>query len=264
MIGVLNCKILQDEILYLIETDPEIKEITVIENGQHDEFIKKLDKIGRKYKTIPSFHSLPNISTNSGDGFSIIIYNVELGLHSVPKKLKEYVYEILHQFSQKVNGIYLMYGLCGNVLGNVEKDFKDVCPVVILKEADGSVVDDCVGATLGGRKQYLNLLKSFKSVGTFIYTPMFSHSPFADFFMYPKDRFSEEDIFNMNKMIIEASNYKRVGKLHTGLNYTENFDENINRIAKLYNLEVIELEGGNQKIFADCFNELKMKLTTKC
>ncbi|WNY22752.1 hypothetical protein MmiHf6_00370 [Methanimicrococcus hongohii] len=264
-IGILNCKILQDEILYLIETHPEIKEITVIENGVQEEFLQKLNKIGRQYKTVPSIHSLPDAQPpetgkNADDSYSVIIWNVELGLHSIPKKLKENIYENLEQFAPKVNGIFLMYGLCGNVLGNAEEDFKDILPVVILKEANGSVVDDCVGATLGGRTQYLNLLKSFKGVGTLIYTPMFSCSPLADFFMYPEGMFTDEQIYDMNKMMLDGANYQYVAKLHTGLEYTENFDENIQNVADLYNLKVIELEGGSQTIFENCFNELKLKL----
>jgi hypothetical protein len=34
-IGILACKMLQDEIVYLIQNDPGVHDVVVIENGEH-------------------------------------------------------------------------------------------------------------------------------------------------------------------------------------------------------------------------------------
>ena len=59
------------------------------------------------------------------------------------------------------------------LLGKIEDDFRTLgCKVCILKEENGEIVDDCIGAVLGGRGRYLEILKSCKGVGTFFLTPM--------------------------------------------------------------------------------------------
>jgi hypothetical protein len=199
--------------------------------------------------------------SNESDSLSFIVWNVELALHEFPKKLKEGIYKYAEIFAKKVNGIYLLYGLCGNVLGNIEADFRLLCPscpVVMLRDSDGEIVDDCIGATIGGRRSYLKLLKSFNSVGTLIFTPMFS-ATVEEVFEHGRKRemFTEEQIFDMNKYMFKASNYKRVAHLETGLNFNENIEEKLHKFANKYELEVIQLSGGNQEIFWNCYEKLK-------
>lgn len=262
-IGILNCKMLQDEIIYLIQKDAEIKDVTVIENGEQEEFVRKLTEAGISYSLAPMIHSLPNAAEREETaGISLIVWNLELGLHEKPKVLKEEVYKDLKLFSEKADGIFLLYGLCGNVLGHVEEDFADVCPIVILRDSDGEVVDDCIAATVGGRKPYLNLLKSFHGVGTFIFTPMYEET-IDEFFNYNKDRrgFTEEQIIEMNKFMFEASNYKRVARLETGLHYTKDTEPKLKRFADTYGLEIFDLDGGHQQIFDACYQKLKHKIS---
>ncbi|WP_282678896.1 DUF1638 domain-containing protein [Methanosarcina acetivorans] len=57
---------------------------------------------------------------------------MEPELHRNPRELKNRVYENVENLSSFSSGILLFYGLCGNVLGNVEKDFERrafPCPV---------------------------------------------------------------------------------------------------------------------------------------
>ena len=271
VIGILNCKMLQDEIVYLIENDPEITDVTVIANGEHREFIQKLDEAGISYKSAPMIRSVSDLSRRNMEksaeasaGISLIVWNLELGLHERPKLLKEEVYKDLEIFAKKVDGIYLLYGLCGNVLGHVEDDFKEICPVVILRDSEGSIVDDCIGATIGGRRPYLNLLRSFHGVGTFIFTPMYEATIY-EFFHYSKNRsgFTEEQMIEMNKFMFETSNYKRIARLETGLHYTKDTEEGLKRFADTYNFEIFDLDGGNQTIFADCWQKLKNIIVQK-
>ena len=261
-IGILACKMLQDEIIYLIQNDPDVHDVVVIENGEHPEFIKKMEKCGLSYTLIPSVDDMPDIDSSAcSDSLSVVVWNLQLGLHEFPKKLKEEVYECAEIFAKKVSGIYLLYGLCGNVLGKIESDFESLCPtcpIVILRDNDGEIVDDCIGATIGGRRAYLNLLKSFKGVGTFIFTPMYSASA-DEFFGYSRRQhtLTEEQIVEMNKYMFKAANYKRVANLETGLHYNENTEENLQKFADRYEFEVIQLSGGNQEIFWNCYEKLK-------
>lgn len=267
VMGILNCKMLQDEIVYLIENDPDIKDVTIIENGEHLEFARKLDELGIQYRLTPMIHSVQDLTDREdrgSAGISLIVWNLELGLHEFPQKLKEEVYSDLKIFAGKADGIYLLYGLCGNVLGHVEDDFKDICPVVILRDPDGEIVDDCIGATIGGRRNYLNLLRSFQGVGTFIFTPMYEATS-DEFFNYSRNKrgLTDEQIIEMNKFMFEASNYKRIARLETGLHYTKDTDAALKKFADTYNFEVFDLKGGHQQVFEDCYQKLKTRIVQK-
>ncbi|WNY28444.1 hypothetical protein MmiEs2_06300 [Methanimicrococcus stummii] len=275
VIGILNCKMLQDEIIYLIQNDSNIKGVTVVENGEHEEFVQKLNENGISYTTVPMIDSFPDLKdrgdeTAAGGGqndadVSLIVWNLKLGLHEQPKILKEEVYKDLEFFAKKVDGIYLLYGLCGNVLGHVEEDFKDICPVIILRDSDGEVVDDCIGATVGGRRKYLSLLRSFNSIGTFIFTPMYE-ATVDEFFNYSKNRggLTEEQMIEMNKFMFEASNYQQIGRLDTGLHYTKDTLPMLQKFADTYNFKIFDLEEhGSQEIFDDCYQKLKEKINLK-
>ena len=259
-IGILACKMLQDEIIYLIQTDPAVHDVVVIENGEHAEFVQKLNKLDIPYQSAASIDAVSDIDSadDSNEPLTLIVWNLQLGLHEYPKILKEEVYKFAEIFAKKVNGIYLLYGLCGNVLGKIEEDFKSICPLVILRDGDGEIVDDCIGATIGGRRNYLNLLKSFKGVGTFIFTPMYS-ATIEEFFEYSRRRktYTEEQIIEMNKYMFQAANYKRVANLETGLHFNENTEEKLQKFADRYDFEIIQLSGGSQEIFWNCYEKLK-------
>ncbi|MDV0447047.1 hypothetical protein MsAg5_09190 [Methanosarcinaceae archaeon Ag5] len=260
--GILACKMLQDEIVYLIQQNPDIESVYVVTNGEHIEFVHKLRDCNIDFKPVDSVSELPDIDKSAADSgkLSLVVWQLELGLHETPKRLKVEVYDRLTEFSKKADGILLLYGLCGNVLGDVEEDFKEICPIVILRDPDGNIADDCIGATLGSRKTYANLLKSFGGVGTFIFTPMYE-ATIDEFFQYKRmsavQKLSEEQIIEMNKFMFEASNYKRVARLETGLTYTGDTSENVKRFAEMYNFEIFEMSGGNQKVFDTCFLKLK-------
>jgi len=262
-IGILACKMLQDEIIYLIQNDPAVHNTILIENGEHPEFAEKLDKLHIPYTMAASIDDVSDADLSDTDKSSVtfIVWNLELGLHEFPKKLKEKVYKCTETFAKKAHGIYLFYGLCGNVLGRIEEDFKAICPscpVVILRDGDGEVVDDCIGAAVGGRRAYLSLLKSFKGVGTLIFTPMYS-ATVDEFFEHGRQRhmFSEEQITEMNKYMFQASNYKQLAHLDTGLHFNDNIEEKAKKFADKYGLEIIRLTGGNQIIFWNCYEKLK-------
>ena len=261
VIGFLACKMLQDEMIYLILNDPEIKEITVIENGEHDDFIQKLDDAGIPYSLKPTIHSVPNLSDRTEPDktdVSLVVWILELTFHYFPNILKEEVYSDLTILAEKAEGTYLLYGLCGNALTHVETDFKDTYPVVILRDPDGEIADDCIGAAIGGRRQYFDLLKSFCGVGTLIFTPMYE-ATIDEFFNYSRNNrgLTEKQIIKTNKFMFESSNYKRIARLDTGLYYTKDTDEMLERFADTYDLEIFDLKGGHQELFVDCYQKLK-------
>jgi hypothetical protein len=177
-LSIISCKIMQDEIIWILANDSSIEEIIVVENENVREFAEKLNKINLQYKML-SVKDIFSLSEMKGKSkkYTVLIHLMELGLHINPKELKKKVYKTIEILAPFSSGILLFYGLCGNVLGNIEKDFEGhspPCMVRILKDQKHRIVDDCIGATVGGVENYLKLLKSVSDVGTYLFTPMYS------------------------------------------------------------------------------------------
>ncbi|WP_406657089.1 DUF1638 domain-containing protein [Methanolobus sp. ZRKC2] len=252
---ILSCKILQDEIIHLLENDPEVDEICVIKNNEEQGFLTKLENVGLKYD-LKQLTDIPQVSGKAdNEKYTIMVYLVELALHEFPKILREEVYKLLEGITPYSDGILLFYGLCGNVLDRVEEDFKDqesTCPVRILRD-EKRIVDDCVGATLGGGEEYLKALKKFSDQGTFLFTPMYAHSWKE---IMRVDPLKPEKTLKMLRKVNEITGYKRVAKVHTRLGYTTDFDEKVEEFARIFDFEILEIEG-NQQVFSKCYVSMK-------
>jgi hypothetical protein len=263
IMSIISCKIMQDEIIWILENDPSIDEIIVVENKNIREFTEKLNKANLQYRTLSleEISSLPEIK-NKSKKYTVLIHLMELGLHRSPKELKIKVYETIKTLAPFSSGILLFYGLCGNVLGDVEKDFERSsisCSVRILKDKDHRIVDDCIGATVGGVNNYLRILKSVSDAGTYLFTPMYSKG-WRELIQLDKLHSDPAKALKLMKKTHEMIGYKRVAKINTGLEYTENFDSSVREFAELFDFEILEFDDGNQKIFEDCYNELKVEI----
>ena len=261
--SIISCKIMQDEIVWILENDSSIDEILVVENENIREFVGKLNKINIQHKMLPleNISSLSKINSECNK-YTVLVYVMELGLHTNPKELKKKVYKTVEILAPFSSGILLFYGLCGNVLGDVEKDFELnslPCPVRILKDKNHRIVDDCIGATVGGFDNYLRILKSVSDAGTYLFTPMYSKG-WRELIQLDKLHSDPSKALKLMKKTHEMIGYKRVAKINTGLEYTENFDASIREFAELFDFEILEFYDGNQKIFEDCYEELKVEM----
>lgn len=275
VMSILSCKIMQDEVVWILENDSSVDEIIVVENENIREFSGKLNKVNLQHKILP-IENIPlrseinsecdkNIGCekNSKCGkYTVLVYLMELGLHKNPKELKTKVYETVETLAPFSSGILVFYGLCGNVLGNIEKDFEGnsfPCPVRILKDRKHRIVDDCIGATVGGTDNYLKLLKSVGDAGTYLFTPMYSKG-WREFIELEKLHKDPAKALKMMKKTHEIIGYKRVAKINTGLEYTENFDDAIKEFAELFDFEILEFNNGNQEIFEECYGKMKVEI----
>ena len=255
---ILGCKILQDEIVYLLENDPLVDEILVVSNGEEEYFSEKLKKIGIEYR-VCSLEEIPAvIEADPPVGYRVVVYMTELGLHLHPQLLKSKVYQKIEELSEYSSGILLFFGLCGNAFNKIEEDFKYLeksSPVRILKDDEG-IIDDCIGATVGGNCKYRDILQGLTDKGTFLFTPMYAHA-WREF-----ERVSPENSdrwIELLRRMHEITGYKRVARIRTGLSYTDDFDEKIEEFAGLFDFEILEMTGG-QKIFERCYASMKDRL----
>jgi hypothetical protein len=242
----------EDEIMHLLENDSEIEKVVVVENNNCGGVRKKILEAGIPHKILP-VEELPEKQEERG--LTINIYMLELALHATPENLKRTVYSKVEVMAPHSDGILLFYGLCGNVLGKIEDDFRTLgCKVCILREENGEIVDDCIGAVLGGRGRYPEVLKSCKGVGTFFLTPMWAAN-WREMIRVAGLNQNPDDI-SMSKFVFDYAGYKRVARVNTGLAYEKDFEAYVREFSTLFDFEIPELEG-TMKLVESCYAKTK-------
>lgn len=258
---IIGCRMFEDEIMHLLEKDPEIGKVFVVENEDCGGIIRKMDGAGIAYNVLPP-GEIPEKSAGKDGDLTLVIYMLELALHAIPENLKKTVYSKVELMAPCSDGVLLFYGLCGNVLGKIEEDFKDLdCRVCILKEENGEIVDDCIGAVLGGRGRYLEVLKSCRGVGTFFLTPMWAVNWRE---MVRTAGLSQDpDDIKMSKFVFDYAGYKRVARVDTGLDYEKDFDACVKEFSTLFEFEVTDLKGTLQLV-ETCYAKTKASVFDAC
>ncbi|WP_407282611.1 hypothetical protein V7O61_04495 [Methanolobus sp. WCC1] len=95
VLSILSCKILQDELVWLLGNDAEIDNVLIVDNGNISEFTEKLDEQRTTYEIV-AFEKMPGILEDADEGKLTVVVNIrELALHMVPKKLKSEVYQCI-------------------------------------------------------------------------------------------------------------------------------------------------------------------------
>jgi hypothetical protein len=249
----------EDEVVHLIEEDKGSR-IVLIENGEIEGIKKKLDRLTIKYTTANSagFASF----LDDTDELTLVVYFLKFALDADPHLLKEEVYRSLEEMASGVNGILVLYGLCGNVLGSIEYDFRELgIPVRILKDRGGHVVDDCICASFGNQGLYINAMKGEeRGEGTYFLTPMQAVNWKE---MLVATRLTPDpDNIEMTKMVFEYSGYKNVGKVDTGLHYEDAFDRTVNEFATRFGFKIRLFEGSSE-VVDECYNSIKKEVLEK-
>ncbi|MCS7098012.1 MAG: DUF1638 domain-containing protein [Candidatus Methanomethyliaceae archaeon] len=251
LLSIIGCGMFEDEIAYILSRDEDIERIYIMESPYSIGLIKKL----KSAKVISSEGDI----SKSGNYF-VVVDILELALHNDPKVLKEAVYEKVREFSRFSDGILLFYGLCGSSLMYVERDLSQLCPLFILKDDSGEIVDDCIGATLGGREAYFKALKSFSGKGAFFLTPMWAANWKE---LLKKSRITPNpDDLSRHKFIFKYIGYEYLVKLDNGLANDEEFERNVRKFAEIFDLKVVEMKG-SPKIAENTYERAKNAILKK-
>jgi hypothetical protein len=238
---IIGCRMFEDEIMHLLENDPEIKEVLVVENEDCAGIKRKMTEAGIAYSVIP-LEEIPKKSSGKEKGLTLIVYMLELALHAIPENLKKTVYSKVELYGSPLGRSPALLRALRKRSRKIEEDFKDLdCRVCILKEENGEIVDDCIGAVLGGRKRYLEALKSCKGVGTFFLTPMWAVN-WREMVRTAGLSQNPDDI-SMSKFVFDYAGYKRVARVNTGLAYEKDFDACVKEFSTSLSLRSQTLKG---------------------
>ncbi|SDF87829.1 Protein of unknown function [Methanolobus vulcani] len=251
------CRMFEDEIVHIVENDDSITNLLVVDNADCGGLVAKLKDSGCNF-TLVKENRLSDFLQETKT-LVLVVEMLELALHATPEHLKEVVYDKAREMAEYSDGILLFYGLCGNVLGKVDTELSDLpCPVHILKENNGDVIDDCIGAVLGGRAAYLEKLKSFNGVGTFFMTPMWAahwREMVVSAGMTP-----DPDNIKLSKFVFDYAGYKNVAKMDTGLYYEKQFEPMVEEFARLFDFTILDMKA-SPNLLVRCYEQLKDEIS---
>lgn len=166
VLGILTCEILELEFAHLLGTDPDVSQVTVLEDAQSARLIEALESRGfqnvRRIPHVSSFFPEPS------EHLEVLVRVLELALHRRKETLQRALVGAAHDMSRQVDALLLGYGLCGGALENPRELLDIDVPVFFLMDGDHPV-DDCVGLILGGRGRYY--AEQCQVSGTFFMTP---------------------------------------------------------------------------------------------
>jgi hypothetical protein len=284
VLSIIACRILEDELTRVLSLDHMLRHLFLVDNLDGMELSRKLRAQNRAHllvarEEIPDrikelqkdnnsgkiirpllnrFHFIRGRASGntSGQEFVVVVNVLKMALHSDGKLLKDEVYGNIRDMSTFSDGILLFYGLCGNYLGNIGNDLKDLgCPIYFLVDRDGKRVDDCIAVALGGNKQYEETLSRFPGVGVF-FTPMWAFN-WRDIDKEVGKSSKSQSLGSM----LNSLGYKRVAKLDTGLHYISDFEieSKIGEFSSSYGLEIVGLRG-NTEIVDRCYQQAKDRI----
>lgn len=284
VITIIGCRIFEDEVVHLIEKEPGLEEVIIVKNENNTGLIRKLEEIGYLHTVLPieEIHDLlerekaeerteeearERIEEEAGEdtkeetgeensNLTFVVDLLEFALDGFPDRLREVVYETIEDMKEYSDAVLLLYGLCGNVLGSVEQDFeKSGLPVFILTDKGGEIVDDCVGAVLGGRGAFLSKLKA-EGTGTYFLTPV-GAAYWKEMLVASRITPDPENI-EMTKMVFDYSGYKNVAKVDTGLYYEKDFETKVREFADSFEFEVVDMKG-SPELIERCYERAREK-----
>ncbi|MHC1753853.1 MAG: DUF1638 domain-containing protein [Methanosarcina sp.] len=209
VLSIIACGMLEDELAHVLSRDCEIKKLIVVENRNSFGFLHKLrsgncilrivplDRVHMLLKDgfNPDFKTLTKvlapfpilgkvcakIESETGKRVrkrvNVVVNLLRLGLHADLELLKSEVYKNIREMAPFSDGILIFYGTCGHVLEELDRDFIDLgCPLFFLKDKNGEIIEDCIGAALGGNDSYARAMLACRVKGTIYLTPMWASS----------------------------------------------------------------------------------------
>jgi hypothetical protein len=167
VLGVLTCEILELEFAHLLEADPGVRAVTVLEDDLSQQFVSALERSGscepKRISNLTQF-----TGTHSGQ-LEVLVRVLELGLHNRKRSLQEGLVQAAKEMGPCVDAILLGYGLCGNALENPQVLLADAGVPIFIPWDQDHPVDDCVGLIIGGRDIYY--AEQCRVAGTFFMIP---------------------------------------------------------------------------------------------
>jgi len=259
VLGLIVCPMTDDNLIYSLSKDPEEKNVIVVDNENTKSIKEKLDKIGQGYELVPWDDIRFRNYKLDPDRFTILIYMINLGLHSRPEELKTTVEGITREMQPLVDGIGFYLGTCGNYEWDIpawceEKGYK---PSAMFCDANGRLCHDCVGINIAGGPKYTELQKKYTG-HLYIFPAMATN--YDEFMEADQAEAAATEASLTDEMrevlgiepgrdgymrwLLGQGGYEYVLKIDTGIGDRENFDRDTEKVAERTRLKIKVAEEG--------------------
>jgi len=235
VIGLLVCEVLEAEMLHLITGDPDLQKVTFIESDPGACLIQGLRS--RMVERLQVLQSVNDFEPDPSLSYELLAKVLRVGLHMDKELLQEGVISEGQALASKSDVLLLGYGLCGNVLLDIETRMTDApCPIVLPENLDGSRIDDCVCMVLGGTEKYLEQV--YKEAGTWFVTPGWLKH--WETLLVKELRCPDIETV---KWIFDKTGYTRCLMVKTGIEDYDTFRAETDKFSELFKFRVEEVEG---------------------
>jgi hypothetical protein len=254
VLGVVGCIVLADELANVLSKDNHIYKVFVVDN-EAGRILE--DKLAR-YRIEPEMLRPDEFHRASvQDRYSVLIHLNNAGPHDNQDELRKIVKESVRPMVGHIGLCLCFYGLCRNSLWKIGRMGEEVgIPMMILTDAEGKEVDDCFGANIGGKKEYLNAIKENR--GTIFVSPGYAENWHRRQSKKDLPRIIEQ-VENM-RFIFERMEYTKVMKLENGLGDADKFEERVDGFSKIFGLNVVSRPCG-LGVFENSYSLAKCRLT---
>jgi len=240
---MIGCPILEDEMAHIIAKDKDIERVCFIDTDECRNLVRKLRQL-RPDANISFIGEGDIDSFHNSEGLSTLIWMKSMALHEDPDRLRDEVVETMGMMDRVCDSILMFYGLCGNAFKDIDSLTEGFnSPVVILRDEQDRIVDDCICVPLGGTEGYLSLLKRYP--GVFYMTPAWAENweeliRTMEIFRGMEDGKGWDDL----RILFQYANYSQILKIHTGLGDEEILHQKSREFAEIFDFEEITLEDG--------------------
>lgn len=258
VLGIVGCQVLEDEMAYVVATDPDTEQIMIIDSTVQKTIGDKIRRMapGKKVKCIDETCAIKEFQLPPG--MSTILWIKPICLHQSPPLLREEVLKAINWIEPLAKSILLFYGQCGNAFRSLEMiTAGSRVPVTILKDDDGSMIDDCFGTELGGKEEYRSFLVNTKGPA-YVLNTMWA----ANWRVFMQDVQMLHDYNNLDeaKEVFKYMDYKTCIGLNTGLGDLDAFEHQLQEFASIFDLEM-EHHRATLKIVENSYDEAKRLLS---
>jgi hypothetical protein len=233
MLGMVGCLVLGDEMAHVLESDPSIENILIVNNGEGELFREKLDPAATgQYVRMVEEHELGKIEAA---GPSVVVWIRRASLHDDPASLLVSLASSVHALEASCGSVLLFYGRCRNTKYELKRFVEGFdIPVIFLTDIDGEVVDDCFAAVLGGRERYLKMIMENKRT-------MLLTTGYTEYWAMNQEGKGLEALvrqYENYQLLFKTLGYTKAMVLDTGLGDREGFRERARMFASVFDLTV--------------------------
>jgi hypothetical protein len=231
VLGLIGCQVLEDEVAHVICQDKELETVLVVDSPKAEGIASKLRQ-GSMANVIEA-HEEELADRLPEEGASAIVWVKPIELHQSPANLRADVVASAKGIAPLCDSILIFYGVCGNAFRAMDKVADEIgAPIVILRDSKGLIVDDCIGAVLGGAEEYRNFL--LRDKGGYTMNTMWAAN--WRHFMVETQLLHDPIDPEEARIVFQCMDYSKVVMLVTGLGDDALFHKQAEEFANTFGL----------------------------